>query len=292
MSLATLPVFNRIAIAFDFDDTLVPDTYDALIEALGYEAQTFRRERYQPLLDQGWDGIPARFHTIIEASQSLPKHNRVTRSFLQEFGHQLSPFPGVTEMFDRLRSIVRAIDPSIEVEYYLITSGFVEVARHTSIAQHFKRMWGCEFHYDSDGEVCFLKRSVTHSEKTLYLHYISKGLENTHNEDLAFLYEPVPPDELYLPLNQIIYVGDGTSDLPCFALLNRAGGTSIGVNKYGSTRDWARKYQVSETQRVQNLAPADYGESSEMMQTLILAVESLCKQIQLRQLSLKKPASV
>ncbi|MGF1514526.1 MAG: hypothetical protein ACFB5Z_12660 [Elainellaceae cyanobacterium] len=77
-------------------------------------------------------------------------------------------------------------------------------------------------------------------------------------------------------------MGDGTSDLPCFELLNASGGTSIGVNKDGS--DWAKKHEVSKSQRVDNLVPADYGESSEMMQSLLLAVDSLCKRIRLRQL--------
>ncbi|MEM8808165.1 MAG: haloacid dehalogenase-like hydrolase [Cyanobacteria bacterium P01_G01_bin.38] len=287
MSQATQPVSNKIAIAFDFDDTLVPDTYDSLIEAIGYDAKTFRKERYYPLLEAGWDGIPARFHTIIEASKDRPAGDKITRSFLQSFGQQITPFPGVSEMFDRLRQVASAIDESIEIEFYIISSGFIELARSSRIAKHFRAMWGCEFHYDSSGEVVCLKRTVTHPEKTRYLYYISRGIDAYSEDNLSFIYEDVSPDELYLPLTQIIYAGDGTSDLPCFALLNQAGGTVIGVYKEGTPHDWAEEYKVSQSQRVHNLVPADYTEHSQMMQSLTLAVESLCKQIQLRQLSLK-----
>lgn len=72
MIKATHPVSNKIAIAFDFDDTLVPDSYDALIKAMGYQPKAFREERYYPLLKNGWDGIPARFHAVVEESRHCP----------------------------------------------------------------------------------------------------------------------------------------------------------------------------------------------------------------------------
>lgn len=284
MPQATQSVSNTIAIAFDFDDTLVPDTYDALIKDFGYDSKTFRAERYYPLLKDGWDGIPARFHTLIEEGKQRSDGKKLTQSYIKDFGRQLQPFPGVDEMFARLRQSARDISPDIEIEFYLITSGFVEIARNTSIADQFKAMWGCEFHYDESGQAQYLKRSISHPEKPRYLYFLSRGADGHSENDLLFVYEDVPPDEIHVPLNQIIYTGDGTSDLPCFALLNQAGGIPIGVYKDGTAQDWAQEYQVSQSQRVINLAPADYSQDSEMMQSLTLAVEGLCKQILLRQL--------
>ena len=285
MLRATRPVSNKIAIAFDFDDTLVSDSYDSLINAMGYEVQQFRRERYYPLLEDGWDGIPARFHTVVQESLSRPQEKKITREFLESFSQQLQPFPGVADMFDRLRQTAHAIDSEIEVEFYLISSGFIDIARNTSIAKHFKAMWGCEFHFSDTGEVVCLRRTVTHPEKVRYLYHISRGVDSHSADDLSFIYEDVAPEDRYLPLEQLVYVGDGTSDLPCFAMLNRAGGTTIGVYKDGTPHEWAKEYQVSPGQRVHNLTPADYREGSQMMRSLTLVVESLCKQIQLRQMS-------
>lgn len=187
-------------------------------------------------------------------------------------------------MFGRLRQTAGDISPDIEIEFYLITSGFVEIAWNTSISSQFKAMWGCEFHFDESGQAQYLKRSVTHPEKTRYLYYLSRGIDSHSEDNLLFVYEDVSPDEIRIPLNQVIYAGDGTSDLPCFTLLNQAGGIPIGVYKEGTAQDWAQEYQVSQSQRVVNLAPADYSQDSEMMQSLTLAVEGLCKQILLRQL--------
>ncbi len=281
MVQATQPVSNVIAIAFDFDDTLVPDSYDAVIRQLGYDPKTFREERYYPLLKDGWDGIPARFYTLVEESRRRPE-GKITAEFFKTLGQKHDPFPGVRDMFGKLRQQCSECNANIELEFYLITSGFVEIARSTDIAKEFTAMWGCEFHYSESGEVVHLKHDVSHAEKPRYLHYLSKGIDSHSEDDLLFAYEDVSDGELRLPLSQVIYVGDGTSDLPCFELLNATGGTSIGVNKDGS--DWAKKHKVTKSQRVDNLVPADYSEDSEMMETLLLAVESLCKRIQLRQL--------
>lgn len=284
MPYATKPLANRIAIAFDFDDTLVPDSFDTLLESLGIDAQQFRREKYDSLKESGWAGIPARFYSLIQESRR--RDQPITRDHIAQFGQQIQPFDGVPEMFDRLRQTARAIVPDVEVEFYLITSGFVEIARHSAIAHEFKAMWGCEFHYDEDGAIAFLKNSVSHPEKPLYLYYLSRGLDERANSDLIYVYQDVPAEKLHVPLSQVIYVGDGTSDLPCFAVLQEHQGIAIGVYKDGTAQDWSQKYHISPSQRVANLAPADYSENSELMQSLTLAVQSMCKQIALLHLGI------
>lgn len=286
MVKATHPISKKIAIAFDFDDTLVPDTYDELIKSLGFEVNQFRKERYEALKASGWDAIPARFFSLIEESHKRAEGDgKITRTYLEKFGQQLQPFDGVADMFDRLQATATSLIPDVVIEFYLITSGFVEIARNTSIANHFKAMWGCEFHYSETGEVEFLKRSISHPEKPRYLYYLSKGIDYQDEQDLLFVYEDLEPEEWAIPLSQVIYVGDGTSDIPCFAMLNQEGGTAIGVYKEGTPQDWAKNYQPTQGQRVINLAPADYSENSELMKSLTLAVESVCKKIQLQQLS-------
>lgn len=220
--IATKPFSNRIAVVFDFDDTLVPDTVDSLLKSLGIDAAKFRQERIQPLIDRGWDKILARFYALIEESKR--RNNKVTQEYLASFGKQLNPFDGVVEMFDRLRQSAYQINPKVEVEFYLITCGMVEIARHNCIAPHFKATWGCEFSYGKDGGIEFLKKIVTHTEKTRYLFQIAKGVEHHKDDGQTFVYRDLPPEELHVPLTQIIYVGDGASDIPCFSLMNQEQG--------------------------------------------------------------------
>lgn len=285
MTNATKTFINRLAVVFDFDETLAPDTFALLLQDMGFDADTFKQERVKPLLDDGWDKYLARAYCLIEESKQRDGENKITKERLAKVGRELKPFEGVPEMFKRLQQCARDLISDVEVEFYLITGGFVEMARNTSIASNFKAMWGCRFHYDADGEIKFIKQQMTNTEKTSYLYYLSKGLDGERDKDLMFAYSSVPDDKLRIPLTQVIYVGDGASDAPCFTVVNRNGGTAIGLYKEGNTKKWSQHEKIDAHQRVANVAPPDYSEDSELMQSLTLAVEGICKQIALRSLS-------
>ena len=286
MTHATQAFHNRVALVFDFDDTLAPDSFGTLLERLGHDEETFKRERVQPLLKGGWDESLARFYRLLELSKDNAP--TITEEFLEGIGRDISLFEGVPEMFDRVRGAARAVVPDVEVEFYLLSAGILEIARGTPIASEFKQMWGCEFHYDGDdgdGNFSFVKQIITHPEKTRYLLQLSKGLgaqkEGVHPSDV---YRDVPQEELYIPLSQVIYLGDGSSDMPAFSLLNEYGGVALGLVK-GDTDAWEGYEKMHAGRRVENLAPVDYREDSELMRSIILSVEGICKQIALRKLS-------
>jgi hypothetical protein len=130
-----------------------------------------------------------------------------------------------------------------------------------------------------------LKKIVTHTEKTRYLFQITRGLNDDKDDGKTFVYRDLPREKLHVPLTQLIYVGDGESDIPCFSLMNQEQGTAIALYKDITPEEWGRDLSITQSQRVANLAPVDYSKNSELMQSLTLAVESLCKQISLQQLS-------
>jgi phosphoserine phosphatase len=285
MNQATKPSYNRIAVIFDFDDTLAPSSYHRLLESYGVDPDKFLQERVHPLIETGWDEILAKFYCLIEESQRR-NDVTITDEYLASLGRNLKLFDGVPEMFDRLRNSARALIPEIEVEFYLLSSGILDIAQGIPIADQFKKMWGCQFHFNDNGEIAFIKRIITHPEKARYLLQLSKGLGEDNKPALpSDVYRNVPADELYIPLSQVIYVGDGSSDMPIFSLLNDRRGIAIGVFKSNRAANWDGMSDMHAGRRVQNLAPVDYREDSELMQSLILSIESICKQIALRQLS-------
>ena len=283
MSTATVPSYNRIALIFDFDGTLAPDSFRSLLESCGIDKDAFERERLRPLVAAGWDTILAKMYCLIEESRR--RGGVITDQHLARVGRQIRFFDGVPEMFERMRARARDLVPGIDVEFYLVSSGILEIARATPIADQFAAMHGCEFHCDEDGRIAFVKRIVTHSEKVRYLLQFSKGA-STYGEPRRpeAVFRDVPEDELHVPLSQVIYAGDGASDLPVFRLLNEQRGLAIGVVKGDTAADWDYYDEMGTRRHVQNLAPADYAERSELMRSLTLAVESICKQIALRQL--------
>lgn len=283
MPSATVPLHNRIAIVFDFDETLAPDSYQALLESCGVDADSFKQQYVQPLVDDGWEEILAKCYCLIEESKRGGSCT-ITDEYLSRLGRDLPLYEGVPDLFERLREHACQHVPDIEVEFYVLSSGLEAIVRGTPIADQFKAIWGCQFHFDNNGQIAFVKRLVTHPEKTRYLMQISKGIAHGKVGQPNDVYRPVPVEDLHVPLNQIIYVGDGSSDMPAFGLMHDNQGIAIGVYKSHNADQWSNYDDIRATRRVENLAHADYSPDGELIKSLMLAIESICKRLALRKL--------
>jgi phosphoserine phosphatase len=164
MTLATVAFHNRVALVFDFDGTLAPDSFDVLLAACGVEPERWRRERLQPLLEAGWEMQLAHVWTLMALGREGKRP--VTENLLAEVGRSLELFPGVPEMFDRLRCRARDIVPDIELEFYILSAGFAGLQRATRIAHEFTAIWGMEMHFeDRGGALAFVRQVITYPEK-------------------------------------------------------------------------------------------------------------------------------
>lgn len=284
MPHATPKFLNRIALVFDFDGTLAPDATDQLLKLAEVDPQRFKKEYEQPLEKQGWESLLARMYSLMQ----LAKNNEqvdMSREGFKALAKKLRLYEGVEEMFGKVRNWATAVVPGVEVEFYLLSSGFVDIYRHTSIAKEFNAMWGSEFAFDEEGKAFFVKGVITHPEKQRYLLQLAKGLGVDGANGPSNVYQPVPEEEWHIPLDQLIYLGDGLSDMPAFSLMNKDGGIALGVVDAEKIKDWKGYKQERRGRYVQNLVAADYSAKSELMQSLQLGVESICKVIALRKLS-------
>ncbi|MBE9059430.1 haloacid dehalogenase-like hydrolase [cf. Phormidesmis sp. LEGE 11477] len=285
MKQVTRVTTNRIAVVFDFDETLTAkDSFDVLLESCELDPKKFTEDRIQPLIDQGWEKYLARAYALIQVSQQ--REEKITQETLAKVGQGIQLYKETDKLFERLQQRIHSIHGDIELEFYLISGGFVDIPRNTPIAENFEHMWGCELHYNETGAVDFISRQMTHTEKTRYLYYLSKGIKESNNEkDLIYNYSSLPPSDLHVPLNQVVYVGDGASDVPCFDVIRKYGGMSIGIYPESSNAEgWEYMESISKTQRLSNLVSAGFEDDSELMQSLYLCVECIAKQIQLQQL--------
>lgn len=280
----TEPHVNRIALVFDFDETLAPDSFPALLEHCGYEPDTFDEEKIEPLIEDGWDKKLARFYVLMQEAEQRDDFSLTSETFA-EVGQKLELYPDVEEMFDRLTDHAQEILPEVEVEFYLLTAGMLEIPRATAVADKFRTLWGGELHFDDDDNLASVKNLVSYQDKIRYLLKLCKGMNIDEPLITDDVYRDVPHDEWHVPLNQLIYVGDGDSDMPVFAYLADHDGLAIGVFESEDAEGWEGYEQAHSRHQVQNLAPADYREDSELMKSLKFALESICKQIAIRQMS-------
>lgn len=270
---------NTIAIIFDFDDTLAPDSTTSFVASLGLDPRRdFWDGRVQRRLEAGWDPLLAQLHALVEISRERPAADRITRDRLAAFGRDLAVFDGVDAAFDRMHEVVARSSADVDLELYLVTCGIGEIIRHTSIASRFERIWASELHYDADGAIEFPRVLVSHTEKTRYLHKIAAGhLDETERPGVRD-----HDAQARVPFDQMIYVGDGFTDVPCLAMLAEHSGIGLGVYKEESKRRWGAWFDSAEDATFANLAPADYREGSELTESLRLALASVCAEIALR----------
>ncbi len=264
-----------VAFVFDFDDTLAPDSTSAFLDGLGVDARKFWKETVGPLDQDGWDPIPAYLYSLIQLSNSN-ESTRITRKRLKAFGAKLRFHKGVTRMFPFLLNYVAAHHPGLTLEFYIISSGIGEIVRNTRIARYFTDIWASEFHYAEDGRIVFPRNIVSFTDKTRYLFQISKGLIGP--ESRADHYAVNRRTQGFrIPMDHMVFIGDGLTDIPCFSLVKRYGGVAIGVYDKHRRERWSRAWDFLEDGRVTNLLSADYSTHSDLMHNLLMAIDAMAR---------------
>lgn len=266
---------NRIAVIFDFDETLAPDSTSSFLESIGVDVEDFWMNKVTPMYKQkGWDPIPAYLYKMIELSKAREAKDRITRKKLIEFGKKVAFFNGAQTIFNKLRQVAEEVNPKVEVDYFLISSGIRDILVNTKIAKFFRDIWACDFHCNEKEEIVFPKNVVSFTDKTRYLFQISKGIFGPETRFNPFEVNK-KVEKLYVPFNQMIVVGDGQTDIPLFSLIDKQKGIPIAVYDPNDKRKWGKAWEFVEDDRVKNVVPADYGKKSALNHMLEMAVKKI-----------------
>lgn len=271
-----------LAVVFDFDDTLVPDSTTALLEARGIDAAEFWTRLAPALVDEGYDPPLAYLRLILDRVGDGPLGD-LTNAELRDFGATLDAtfFPGLPQLFDALRRVVNDYR-DLSIEFYIISGGLEEVIAGSSLVQeHFAGFYGCQLGEDDSGVVRYVKRCITFTEKTRYLFEITKGIEPARSRTEPHLVNQ-RSEERRVPFDQMIYVGDGLTDVPCFSLVNRNGGRTFGVFKHGAESAKQAFQKLLDTGRVDSLHSPDYGEDADLGALIRAAVATMASDVDLR----------
>ena len=244
-----------IAFLYDFDKTLcTTDMQDySFIPSLGYTPKEF----WAIANEFGWgnhmDALLAYMYTMIDECRK--KNIRLERDYLVRCGNGIVLFPGVRDWFARINAF--GAELGVEVEHYVLSSGLKEIIEGSGIAHEFKEIYACEFLYGGDGLAMWPKLDVNFTNKTQFVYRINKGVLDVAND--RDLNASMPDDSKRIPFSNMIYVGDGLSDVPCMKMMRAYGGQAVAV------------YQDSNRAAVENLLsggrvdfifPADYREGT------------------------------
>ncbi len=255
---------NVIAIVYDYDQTLSPNYMqeEVIFPAFGIDSRAFWKKAQELVREQGYDNELAYMKVLLDCLGM----DRPTNARLRELGGSLRFYPGLPQMFEEFAKGLLSSQHEahgIKVQHYIISSGLKILIEGSRLAPYVHGIFGCEYAEDAAGCITFPKRVISHTQKTQYLFRINKGLLSMAQD----VNDHMPAGVRPVPFHNMIYIGDGPTDVPCFTVVRQNGGHAIAVyNPDDASRASFRKcYQLStHADRVRHIAPADFRSGSHL----------------------------
>ena len=257
-----------VAFLYDFDKTLCTTDMQnyAFIPSLGMTPAEFWAEANGFGRSNRMDGILAYMYTMIREAER--RRRPFTRSDLVEKGRDIVLFPGVVSWFRRINDFGR--HQGVQVEHYVISSGLREIIEGSAISREFKEIYASEFYYDERGIPVWPKLAVNFTAKTQFVYRINKGVLDVSDDKT--LNDSMPDDSKRVPFLNMVYFGDGLSDVPCMKMMRAYGGQAIAVYQEGN-RPGVEDLLVKG--RVDYIFPADYRAGSALEATAMDIVRKM-----------------
>ena len=214
-----------VAMMYDFDKTLsTKDMQEySFIPKLGLTAQEFWAQSNALAKEQKMDRILSYMYMMVRMSKD--KHQPIRREDFVALGKKIQLYPGVEDWFARINAF--GLEQGVRVEHYLISSGLKEIVEGCSIFDQFKEVYASEFLYDENGVAVWPKLAVNYTAKTQFLFRINKGVLDISND--LDLNRSIPDELRPVPFRNMIYIGDGLTDVPCMKLVKLNRGQSLAV---------------------------------------------------------------
>jgi len=267
-----------IAIAYDFDGTLAPGNMQehSFIPKLGLNKEAFWEEANRLAATHDADGILTYMQLMLKKASD--NNMAVTRAALMEHGREIVFFKGVESFFDRINRFSASLN--IHTGHYIISSGVRDIIRGTSIAHHFQNIFASGFIFDDKGVAVWPALAINYTNKTQYLFRINKGIHNSY--DNTCINRFVEYDKRPVPFSNMIYIGDGETDVPAMKMIKHQGGTAIAVydpavvSNEGSLTGKQICENLLHEKRADFIAPADFSDGSRvdtLIKTLIRKIK-------------------
>lgn len=271
-----LVVKPKVAIMYDFDKTLTTRDMQeySFMPNLGLDAKTFWGKADETARKNGMDKILAYMKLMLDESRN--KDKPIRRSDFVVLGKELEFYPGVTEWFGHVNKLGTKL--GLEIEHYIISSGLKEIIEGSVISKKFKRIYACEYYYDASGVAVWPKLAVNYTAKTQFLFRINKGVLDVFEDEDLNAY--TPESERSIPFSNMIYIGDGLTDVPCMKLVKENGGSSIAV--HAPNQDTVARRLMHEN-RINFFTLADYSADGELFALLTTILEKIKASMKLEQ---------
>lgn len=260
---------NKVIFMYDFDGTLCPGYMQdyGLAQDLGFDSARDLFKACDSMVSADTDSWHSFLHGVICIGRERGKN--ITREYLNSFGKNIKYFDGVEEWFTKTINLGKKY--GLKVEHYLISSGSKEILESTKVAKFFKKIYATSYNFDKDGNAFWPERIVDYTGKTQYVYRIRKGAFDFGCDRVN---EKMKEEEM-IPFSNMIYFGDGDTDVPCFSVIKGYGGRSICVYDPNNESNKLVGEGLFKNDRVNCYLPADYREGSRLFEYIEDALKSL-----------------
>ncbi len=291
---------NIIACIWDFDKTLIPDYMQLpLFRRYGVDEATFWAETNalaENYRRRGYSISPEISYlnhllTYVLAGKMAGLNNKILRAC----GAEIAFYPGLPDFFRQSRAWVKArpefVKHEIQLEHYIVSTGLAEMVRGSAIAPFVDGIWACEFienplqpgflkqkelNLEAAAEIAQIGVMIDNTTKTRAIFEINKG---TNRNPAIDVNAKVIPEDRRIPLQNMIYIADGPSDVPSFSVVKKGGGGTYAVYNPAVRAEFEQNDRLRHAGRIDHYGPADYSEGSPTANWLHLQIEKICERI-------------
>ena len=203
---------------------------------------------------------------------------------LREYGQRQDFYPGMPDFMLTSKQMLEAIPEckefNIRVEHYIVSTGFAEVIKGSSLKDYVEDIWGCELleGADLDGdsvisEICY---TIDNTTKTKALFEINKGINKKPGVSVN---AKMTEEQRRVAFENMIYIADGPSDVPAFSVIKKFGGSTFAVYPRDDDKAFAQVEQLRMDERIDMYGEADYTEGSQTYKWITHKILEYAKRI-------------
>ena len=270
-----------IALIYDFDGTLSPGNMQefGFIQAVGKTAQEFWRMSDNIAIGQDASNVLSYMKLMYDEA----KANKIAlrKENFRRFGGDIALFNGVQQWFGAVNEYGRS--QGVKVEHYINSSGLKEIIEGSSGASEFKHIFAGSFIYGENGEAQWPGVAVDYTAKTQFLFKINKGIFSAR--DNKRLNSSMAEEKKRVPFTNMIYFGDGETDVPCMKIVSMFGGNSVAVYAPGNEKKRAIAQRLKKQGRVRFTVPAQYTADSTAYRLVCAIIDKIKADTVLQQFS-------
>lgn len=263
-----------MAIAYDFDGTLSPDTMQNynFIPALGIKPAEFWKEVKENARINDMDEILAYLELMLNRANAAQVP--IQKKDFINYGKTIKLFPGVNTWFSRINNF--AEEQGVKINHYIISSGLREMITGTPIADNFENIFASGYKYDQHQVAKWPAVAVNYTTKTQYLFRINKGIHNSYDNTTINQY--IPQDKRPMPFRNMIYIGDGDTDIPCMKMMKYQNGYAIAVYTKNKKNAGKKATELITHNRADFALPADYRKNSKLSKAVQNIIQIIATQ--------------